>query len=47
MFNLANTLVVFQFELSPFTLFALPGVGSYLPQIHSHRKKKLFIGCEG
>lgn len=39
MFNLANTLMVFQFDLAPFTLLALPGVGSCLPQIRSHRKK--------
>lgn len=43
MFDLANTLMVFQFDLAPFTLLALPGVGLYLPQICIHRKKKYLL----
>lgn len=43
MFNLANTLVVFQFDLALFTLLALPGVGWFLPWIYSHRKKNYLL----
>lgn len=43
MFNLANTLVAFQFDLAPLTLLALPGVGWFLPCICSHRKKNYLL----
>lgn len=43
MFNLANTLVAFQFDLAPLTLLALPGVGWFLPCICMHRKKNYLL----
>lgn len=43
MFNLANTLMVSLLDLAPFTLLALPGVGWFLPWIHSHRKKNYLL----
>lgn len=43
MFNLANTLMAFQFDLALLTLLALPGVGWFLPYICSHRNKSYLL----
>lgn len=43
MFNLANTLVAFQFDLALLNFLALPGVGWFLPFICSHRKTNYFF----